>query len=129
MGVIETFGLMVLAIIFFRLDTPHGMLIIQTMIFLKLSVSGRLTVFVARTRRRFWTRPAPGMLLLGAVLAAPVIATIIVVTGFVMTPLPWVLVFVVWGWSLFWFLVEDQVKIGAYVWLKRHPAHTVQRRG
>ncbi|MDQ6754578.1 MAG: plasma-membrane proton-efflux P-type ATPase [Actinomycetota bacterium] len=123
MGVIETFGLLILAIVFLGLNTPHGLLIIQTMIFLKLSVSGHLTVFVARTRRRFWSRPAPAKLLLGAVIGAQVIATIIVVTRFLMTPIPWALVGVVWGWSLIWFLIEDQIKIGAFAFLDHYPKH------
>ncbi len=127
MGVMETFGLLVLAVAIFGMDTSHGLLIIQTMIFLKFSVSGHLTVFVARTRRRFWSRPAPAKLLLGAVIGAQVVATIIVVTGFLMTPIPWTLVGVVWAWSLVWFLIEDQVKIAAYAILGRHPKRVPAR--
>lgn len=123
MGVIETFGLLIIAVVFLGLKTPHGMLMIQTMIFLKLSVSGHLTVFVARTRRRFWSRPVPATLLLGTIIGAQIVATIIAVTGFEMAPIPWTLVGLVWGWSLIWFLVEDQVKMGAYAYLDHHPKH------
>ncbi|WP_067972232.1 plasma-membrane proton-efflux P-type ATPase [Mycolicibacter icosiumassiliensis] len=119
LGVIETLGLMFLAVGPLHLNTPHGLLIVQTMIFLKLSVSGHLTVFVARSRRRFWARPFPAGILLVMVLGAQVAATIIVLTGFLMTAIPWSLVGMVWGWSLFWFLIEDQAKLGAYAWLGR----------
>ncbi|WES62703.1 plasma-membrane proton-efflux P-type ATPase [Microbacter sp. GSS18] len=118
-GVIETLGLMWLAWTVFGLSGAAGLLVIQTMVFLKLSVSGHLTVFVARTRGRFWTSPGPSWLLLGAVVIAQIIATIIAATGFLMAPLPWALIGVVWGWSLLWFLVEDQVKLAAYAWLDR----------
>jgi len=59
LGVLETLGLMLLAVTLLGLGTDHGLLMLQTMIFLKLSVSGHLTVFVARTRQHFWTRPRP----------------------------------------------------------------------
>ncbi|MEO8220242.1 MAG: hypothetical protein ABI563_05600 [Specibacter sp.] len=49
-----------------------------TMTFLKLSVSGHVTAFVARTRRLCWSPPAPGKLLLGAVMGAQIVAAIIV---------------------------------------------------
>lgn len=119
LGVIETLGLMLLAVGVLHLNTPDGLLVVQTMVFLKLSVSGHLTVFVARTRKPFWTRPFPAPILLTAVVGAQVAATVIVLTGFLMTAIPWTLVGLVWGWSLFWFLIEDRAKIGAYAWLGR----------
>ncbi len=122
LGVLETLGLVGLGATVFGLTGAAGLLVLQSMVFLKLSVSGHLTVFVARTTGRFWTRPAPSRLLLGAVISAQVVATIIAVTGFMMAPLSWLLVVVVWVWSIVWFLVEDQVKLAAYAWLARHPA-------
>ncbi len=56
MGVLETFLLFVLADQAFHVDRT----IIRTLIYLKLSVSGHLTIFVTRSRGPFWTRPAPG---------------------------------------------------------------------
>lgn len=55
-------------------------------------------------------------------LSAQVVATAVVLTGFLMTAITWSLVGVVWAWSLVWFFVEDQVKIGAYSWLDRRRA-------
>jgi hypothetical protein len=52
----------------------------------KLSVSGHLTIFVARTRGPFWTRPAPAPVLLGAVVGTQLIAACIAVYGAPMTP-------------------------------------------
>ncbi len=49
---------------------------IQTFIFLKLAVAGHLTLFVARTRRPFLTRPFPAGLLLWSAIITKVLATV-----------------------------------------------------
>ena len=107
------------------------MRIIRTLIYLKLSVSGHLTIFVTRTRGPFWTRPVPAPLLLAAVIGTQLIATCIAVYGALMTPLGWAWAGLVWVYALFWFLVEDRVKLAAYRWLASHtparPADTRQR--
>ena len=55
LGVAETFGLLYLAIHVLHLSPE----LIQSLIYLKLSVSGHLTIFVTRTRGPFWSiRPA-----------------------------------------------------------------------
>jgi len=116
-GVAETFLLFALAGQVFGLSHT----LIRTLIYLKLSVSGHLTIFVTRTRGPFWTRPAPARLLLGAVIGTQLIATSIAVYGALMTPLGWAWAGCVWGYALFWFLVEDRVKLAAYRWLDHHP--------
>lgn len=95
--------------------------LIRTLIYLKLSVSGHLTIFVTRSRGPFWSRRAPTGLPLVAVVGTQVIATLIAVYGLLMTPLGWGWAAVVWVYSLVWFLVEDRVKLAAYHWLDRHP--------
>ena len=110
MGVAETFLLFALADKVFGLD--HDL--IRTLIYLKLSVSGHLTVFVTRTRGRFWSRPSPAPILLGAVFGTQAIATLIAVYGALMTPLGWGWAGIVWAYALFWFLVEDRVKLTTY---------------
>jgi H+-transporting ATPase len=117
MGVAETFLLFALASQVFGLSHTF----IRTLIYLKLSVSGHLTIFVTRTRGPFWTRPAPAPLLLGAVIGTQLIATTIAVYGLLMTPLGWGWAGVVWAYALAWFLVEDQVKLATYRWLGHHP--------
>ncbi|MEE6168908.1 MULTISPECIES: plasma-membrane proton-efflux P-type ATPase [unclassified Mycolicibacterium] len=119
MGVAETFLLFMLADKVLGLD--HDL--IRTLIYLKLSVSGHLTVFVTRTRGPFWSRPAPAPILLGAVIGTQAIATLIAVYGLLMTPLGWGWAGLVWGYALFWFLIEDRVKLATNRWLDRHPAY------
>jgi len=117
MGVFETFLLFSLADSVFGLN--HD--VIRTLIYLKLSVSGHLTIFVTRTRGPFWTKPAPAPLLLGAVIGTQILATCIAVSGLLMTPLGWGWAGFIWGYALFWFLIEDRVKLATYAYLDRHP--------
>jgi H+-transporting ATPase len=114
-GVAAAFGLFYLAERVFHIDREH----IQTMMYLKLSVAGHLTIFLTRTRGPFWSiRPAP--ILWGAVLGTQVLATVIALFGFgLVTPLAWHWVLLVWGWALAWFLLNDRVKLLAYSLLDR----------
>jgi H+-transporting ATPase len=108
-GVVAAFGLFFLAERVFNIDRDH----IQTLMYLKLSVAGHLTIFLTRTRGRFWTiRPARVLLL--AVFGTQAVATLIAVYGLFMTPLGWGWALFVWGYALAWFLVNDQVKVLAY---------------
>jgi H+-transporting ATPase len=108
-GVVSAFGLFYLGERVFHLDVGH----IQTLMYLKLSVAGHLTIFLTRTRGPFWsTRPARILWL--AVLGTQVLATLIAVYGLFMTPLGWGWALFVWGYALVWFLVNDRVKLLAY---------------
>ncbi|HUO37215.1 MAG TPA: HAD-IC family P-type ATPase, partial [Mycobacterium sp.] len=121
-GVAATFVLFFLATKVFGLS--HDM--IRTMIYLKLSVAGQLTIFLTRTRGPFWSRPAPAPLMLGAVIGAQTIATLISVNGVLMTPLGWRWAGLIWAYAVLWFLVNDRVKLATYYWLdhrgSREPA-------
>ena len=109
MGVIETFGLFYIAERYLDLNRE----IIQPLIYLKLSVAGHLTVFVARTRGPFWSiKPAP--ILLIAVIVTQLVATLISVYGILMPALGWKYAAIVWIYALIWFFIEDRVKLFAY---------------
>jgi H+-transporting ATPase len=108
-GVASAFGLFYLGERVFHLDRAH----IQTLMYLKLSVAGHLTIFLTRTRGPFWSiRPA--RILWIAVLGTQALATLIAVYGLFMTPLGWGWAAFVWGYALVWFLVNDRVKLLAY---------------
>ena len=108
-GVVSAFGLFYLGERIFHLYMLH----LQTLMYLKLSVEGHLTIFLTRTRGRFWSiRPAK--ILWMAVLGTQTVATLIAVYGLFMTPLGWGWAGFVWGYALLWFLVNDQVKLLAY---------------
>jgi H+-transporting ATPase len=108
-GVIAAFGLFYLGERVFHLDRGR----IQTLMYLKLSVAGHLTIFLTRTRGPFWSiRPAK--ILWMAVVGTQTIATLIAVYGLFMTPLGWKWAGFVWGYALVWALVNDRVKLLAY---------------
>jgi H+-transporting ATPase len=108
-GVVSAFGLFYLGERVFHLDRAH----IQTLMYLKLSVAGHLTIFLTRTRGPFWSiRPA--RILWIAVLGTQLMATLIAVYGLFMTPLGWGWAAFVWGYALAWFLLNDRVKLLAY---------------
>jgi H+-transporting ATPase len=116
-GVISAFGLFYLGERVFHLDRAH----IQTLMYLKLSVAGHLTIFLTRTRGPFWSiRPA--RILWIAVLGTQILATLIAVYGLFMTPLGWGWALFVWGYALAWFLINDRLKLTAYWILDRAKA-------
>ena len=108
-GVVSAFGLFYLGERVFHLDHAH----IQTLMYLKLSVAGHLTIFLTRTRGPFWSM-RPARTLWVAVLGTQIVATLIAVYGLFMTPLGWAWAAFVWGYALAWFLVNDRVKLLAY---------------
>jgi H+-transporting ATPase len=108
-GVAASFGLFYLGERVFHLDRDF----IQSLMYLKLSVAGHLTIFITRTRGPFWSiRPA--RILLGAVLGTQMVATLFAVYGILMVPIGWGWGAAVWGYALAWFLVNDRVKLLAY---------------
>jgi H+-transporting ATPase len=108
-GPIAAFGLFFLGNRIFHLDHPH----LQTLMYLMLSVAGHLTIFLSRTRGPFWSiRPA--WILLAAVIGTQIIATLIAVYGFFMTPLGWGWAGFVWVYALVWAFLGDRVKLLTY---------------
>jgi H+-transporting ATPase len=113
-GVIASFGLFYLGERVFHLNRET----LQSLMYLKLSVAGHLTIFITRTRGPFWSfRPAP--ILLEAVLGTQLVATCIATFGIFMAPIGWKWALFVWGYALFWFLINDRVKLIAYRVLDR----------
>jgi len=108
-GVVASFGLFYLGEHIFHLSRDF----IQSLMYLKLSVAGHLTIFITRTRGPFWSfRPAPILLL--AVVGTQIVATFIAVYGLFMAPIGWRWALLVWGYAFAWFLVNDRVKLAAY---------------
>ena len=109
-GVVTAFGLFYLGERVFHLDRSH----IQTLMYLKLSVAGHLTIFLARTRGPWWSiRPAK--ILLFAVLGTQAFATLMAVYGLhIMTPIGWGWAGFVWVYAIACALLTDPLKLLAY---------------
>jgi H+-transporting ATPase len=108
-GVIASFGLFYLGERVLHLDRN----VIQTFMYLNLSVAGHLNIFVTRTRGPFWSI-MPARILLIAVLGTQGVATLISVYGLLMPAIGWELALFVWGYAIFWFLINDRVKLLGY---------------
>jgi H+-transporting ATPase len=121
-GVMAAFGLFYLGERVFHLDRAH----IQTLMYLKLSVAGHLTIFLTRTRGPFWSM-RPARVLWMAVLGTQAVATLIAVYGLFMTPLGWGWAGFVWGYALAWALVNDRLKLAAYWVLDRVDSRAATR--
>jgi H+-transporting ATPase len=110
-GVVETFGILVIAKMVLKLDEAQ----IQTMIFLKLAVAGHLTLFVARSRRPFLAKPHPAPAVLWSAVGTKLLVTLLVAYGIgLVTPIPWRVIGIVWGYALAWVFVEDWAKLQVY---------------
>jgi H+-transporting ATPase len=124
-GVISSFGLFYLGKTILHLNDN----IIQTLIYLKFSVAGHLTVFVARTKGPFWS-VKPARILVLAVIGTQIAATLIAVYGLFMTPLGWTYAGLVWGYALVMFIIQDRVKLFGYSILdKKHSGLLVKNPG
>jgi len=108
-GVIESFGMFYLADQVFALPRDT----IQTLMYLKLSIAGHMTVFVARTEGPLWS-VRPANILLAAVAVTQLVATIIAVFGIFMAPIGWKWAMIIWGYAAVWMLIEDFAKRGVY---------------
>jgi len=108
-GVLASFGLFYIGERVYHLNRE----VIQTLIYLKLSVAGHLTIFLTRTRGPFWSS-RPAKILLVAVLGTQIVATLIAVYGILMPAIGWGWAAAVWGYAIAWWLVNDRVKLFAY---------------
>ncbi|HEX6294659.1 MAG TPA: HAD-IC family P-type ATPase, partial [Nitrososphaeraceae archaeon] len=108
-GVVSTFILLYIGKDIFQLDSS----MLQSLIYLKLSVAGHFFLFVARTRNHFWSIK-PSMPLFLAVVGTQTIATLIVVYGIILPAIGWQLAIFVWIYSLIWFFITDFLKLPIY---------------
>ncbi len=86
---------------------------LQSLIYLKLSVSGHLLFFAARTRNHFWS-VKPATPLLFAVVTTQFIATIITAQGILLPSIGWHMAILVWGYSFIEFFIIDYAKLPIY---------------
>ncbi len=109
MGVIESFAVLYIGRDIFHLSKD----VLQSFIYLKLSVAGHFTVFMTRTRGHFWSiKPAKSLLI--AVIATQLIATIITVYGILLPPMGWAMAGFIWLEAVVLFLIIDFIKVKLY---------------
>ena len=109
-GVIESFGLFWIVRDYLALPSA----VVQALVFLKLLVSGHMTIYLTRNKGPIWERPWPSWKLVVPCETTQLIGTLVVVYGLLMAPTGWLLVAMVWGYTLVSFFVASAVKIGVY---------------
>lgn len=105
-GIASSFLFYVLAKSIFHLDWE----IIQTLFFLKLSVSGHMLIYVAHTKERWW-RYLPSKEIIWATSLTQLLSTIFAIFGLFMhkAPIGWIIF--IWIWSLVWIQISELSKI------------------
>jgi H+-transporting ATPase len=115
-GVVSSFLLFVIGLEVFHLS----FVTLQTMIFLKMTVAGHLTIYLARTGvNHFWKRPLPASILFFTTEITQVVGTLFAVYGVFMDPIGWGFAGFVWGYALLSFLITDQIKIHFFGLMRR----------
>jgi H+-transporting ATPase len=105
-GVVNSILLFFLATSWLHLPFP----VVETMFFLKLTVSGHLLVFVVHTKERWW-RYLPSRAVMIATGTTQAIATVLAITGFLMpAAISWQLALFVWVWSFIIMQLSEAVK-------------------
>jgi H+-transporting ATPase len=122
-GVFSSFLLFLIGLRVLNLN----MATLQTLIFLKLTVAGHMTIYLARTGvHHFWERPLPAKILFSTAEITQVAGTILAVYGVFMRPIGWGLAAFVWGYALLAFLITDVIKIH-YFRLMKHGEAKLKR--
>ncbi len=110
-GVLESFVLYWIVRDYFALSGP----VLQATIFLKLLVSGHMTIYLTRNKGWVWERPLPSWKLVVPCETTQLFGTVIVVYGLaIMAPIGWWLAAFVWGYTIVSFFVANTVKIMTY---------------
>ncbi len=117
-GVIESFGLFWIVRDYLGLPPP----VVQALIFLKLLVSGHMTIYLTRNKGPVWERPWPSWKLVVPAETTQLVGTLVVVYGWFMAPTGWRLALLVWAYTLVSFMVASVIKIGAYQLLDHRAA-------
>ncbi len=94
LATIESFLLFFLGREVLHLALPQ----LQTLLFLRLAAGGHLLLFVTRTKKAFWRRPFPSWQLFTAIVSTQIVAVLMCGLGWLMQPLPWVIIGYVWGY-------------------------------
>jgi len=120
-GVVSSFLLLYLLLTYLKLPLP----LVQSIFFAKLVVAGHGTIYNTRIDDWFWKKPYPSKILFSATFASRVAGTIIAVYGglsifgtnlgwSIMEPIGWKWAMFVWAYALFFFFLNDIIKMFVY---------------
>jgi H+-transporting ATPase len=119
LATVESFLLFFLGRTYLNLPLPQ----LQTLLFLRLAAGGHLLLFVTRSKKWFWQRPFPSWPLFAAIVITQIVAVLMCGFGWLVPPLPWVLIGWLWGYIILWMIVQDLFKMALYAMLANRAAH------
>lgn len=127
-GVLGITGLASSFLLFYWLNVSgYAIAVIQTLLFLKLDVSGHSTLYITRTgKKHFWERPFPSLKFFIPAFSSRIIGTIIAALGIFMEPVSWTAIMYIWVYSTAWFLINDQIKVFSYKLFDRFKKRKMQ---
>lgn len=119
-SVLGSAGVVASFLLFFLLEKlGYSQPLIQTIIFLKLSVAGHSTLYTTRTHERhFWKKPWPSPKLFIPTFSTQIIATLVAVFGLFMAAVGWKDAAYIWLYALVWFIINDYLKVWTFKWLR-----------
>ncbi len=106
----QSFGLYLLARDVFAVNLAHT----QTMMFLRFILGGHLLLFVTRTRHSFWRPPYPSWQLFSAIVLTQIVGLMFVGLGWLMPPISWTAIGLIWAYDIAWMVIMDVAKLGTY---------------
>jgi H+-transporting ATPase len=119
-GVAGSFLMLYIGLEHLHLSVPQ----IQTYIFLKMAVSGHLTLFVARSKTFFLKKPHPAPVMIWSALVTKLIGTALAFYGFgLITPITWFEITIIWCYSIVWAFLTDWIKTRVYRHIDMHTKH------
>ncbi len=128
LAVTETFGLLLIGWEWLKnpewqqwmqMDKPH----LQSILFLQLVAGGHLMLFVTRTRELFFIPPFPSRALFCSIIGTQILAVFMCAFGWLIPPLPWGLIGLVWVYNIVWMFIQDFVKVGVYHLIEDRARH------
>lgn len=106
-GVANSLILFVLLVNVFHVPLP----LVQTIYFLKLTISGHLLIYVAHTKERWW-KFLPSKEVIIATTITQLVASLLAFSGlFMPAKLPLIYILGVWLWAIFWMQIGEVVKM------------------
>jgi H+-transporting ATPase len=110
LGVVESAGL--LRYLHHRLGL--GIDPLQTAMFMQLVIAGHLLLFSTRSRGFFFQPPFPEGKFFSAIMGTQVLAAFMAAYGWLVNPISWRLIGLIWVYNLVWLGVIDIVKVALF---------------
>jgi H+-transporting ATPase len=115
----QSFGLYLLARDVFDIALAQT----QTMMFLRFILGGHLLLFVVRTRHPLWRPPYPSWQLFSAIVVTQIFGVLFVGLGWLMPPISWTAIGLIWAYDLVWVVTYDVAKLGTYRLIEHRARH------